>query len=81
LTLAFVDTGAWIALMVPRDRHHSRARRFFRSIAPNTKLLTSNYVLAETVTWLAYQGQGQAAQRLREMVQAAEKTSLRARPG
>jgi predicted nucleic acid-binding protein len=51
---AFVDTGAWIALMVPRDQYHQRATTFFRSIARNTRLVTSNYVLSEAFTWLRY---------------------------
>lgn len=76
MTLAFVDTGAWIALMVSRDAHHRRAREFFREIAPRTRLVTSNYVLAETVTWLAYHGLHGSALRLREMVDAAETTRL-----
>jgi predicted nucleic acid-binding protein len=54
LTLAFVDTGAWIALINSRDSLHRRAQAFFRQIAPDTKLVTSNYVLAETITWLTY---------------------------
>jgi hypothetical protein len=76
LTTAFIDTGAWIALLVPRDNHHRRARAFFQRIAPRTRLLTSNYVLAETVTWLAYHGLRSAALRLKEQVSAAESTSL-----
>lgn len=73
---AFVDTGAWIALMVPRDGHHRRAREFFREVATDTRLLTSNYVLAETTTWLAYHGLRQGALRLREMAEAALTTRL-----
>ena len=71
MTLAFVDTGAWIALMVPRDGHHRQAREFFRDVATVARLLTSNYVLAETVTWLAYHGLRHRAVQLREMVTAA----------
>jgi predicted nucleic acid-binding protein len=73
---AFVDTGAWIALLVPQDVHHARARGFFQSIAPSTQLITSNYVLAETVTWLSYHRLRRTAFTLRDMVEAAESTNL-----
>lgn len=76
MTTAFVDSSAWIALMVPRDTYHQRARELFRDIAPRTRLVTSNYVLAETVTWLAYHGLHHSALRLRDMVVAAESTRL-----
>ena len=76
MTLAYVDTGAWIALMAPRDGQHRRARDFFHRIATSTRLLTSNYVLAETVTWLAYHGFRHSALRLKEMIEAAESTRL-----
>lgn len=72
MTLAFVDTGAWIALTVPRDTHHRRARDFFREIAPRTGLVTSNYVVAETVTWLAYHAMRRSSLELRRMLEAAE---------
>lgn len=54
MTTAFVDTGAWIALANRDDSHHGRARAFFRSIARDTQLLTSSYVVGETITWLTY---------------------------
>ncbi len=39
-------------------------------------MLTSNYVLAETVTWLKYHGELNGALHLRQMVEAAESTKL-----
>ena len=72
LTLAFVDTGAWIALLVPRDQHHVRAREFFRSMPRDTRLLTSDYVLSETVTWLSYHGWSSTALRLKSQIEASE---------
>jgi predicted nucleic acid-binding protein len=76
LTLAFVDTGAWIALLVPRDLHHRSARDLFRSIARETHLLTTNYVLAETVTWLAYHDAHKSALQFKDMTEAAERAGL-----
>ena len=47
--------------MVQKDAYHVRAREFFREIARDTRLMTSNYVIAETATWLGYHGMRPAA--------------------
>ena len=51
----FVDTGAWIALIVRQDQLHpsaaARARRLARALTP---LLTTNYVMLETCTYIRY---------------------------
>jgi predicted nucleic acid-binding protein len=73
LATAFVDTGAWIALMVQSDRYHRQATSFFRSIAPRTHLVTSNYVLAETLTWLRYHDALSSEVKLLDAVAASEK--------
>lgn len=50
-----VDTGAWIALAVRRDQYHTvaatQARRLARILTP---LLTTNYILLETYTYIRY---------------------------
>lgn len=44
----FVDSGAWIALVSTRDRHHREADALFRrAIAARNRIVTSNLVLAE----------------------------------
>ena len=72
---AFVDSAAWIALLVSRDINHAAALRFFRSI-PKVRLLTSNYVLAETFTWLTYHGYRNAALQLNRMIGSSEKLKI-----
>jgi predicted nucleic acid-binding protein len=62
--------------MVQKDAYHVRAREFFREIARDTRLVTSNYVIAETATWLAYHDMRPVASRLKEMVDSAEKTNF-----
>jgi predicted nucleic acid-binding protein len=69
---AFVDSGAWIALMVPEDRYHSVAIRTFRSLSRGNRLITSNYVVSETATWLLYRNRRRAAFALRDMLNAGE---------
>ncbi len=53
----FVDTGAWVALRYGRDQYHERARALLRWItAERLGLVTSEWVLAETVTLLKVRG-------------------------
>ena len=49
----FVDTGAWFAIQVSDDAHHSAARRVFPVILERCRsLVTSNLVIGETYTLL-----------------------------
>jgi predicted nucleic acid-binding protein len=44
----FVDTSALLALLVPTDVNHARARRVFTKLAANeTQLVTTSYTLVE----------------------------------
>jgi len=50
--MIFVDTSAWLALADSHDHDHSAATAFHHRIARGEfgKQLTTNYVLAETIT-------------------------------
>lgn len=48
--MRFVDTSFWVALLVPRDRHHRQASSLWS--AGSGQLLTTNQVLGETWTFL-----------------------------
>jgi predicted nucleic acid-binding protein len=49
----FVDTGAFVALEDADDEHHQAALQFQASLLPRlTRLVTTNFVLDETYTWL-----------------------------
>jgi uncharacterized protein len=72
----FVDSGAWIALLNARDGRHARALELFRGLPARTHLVTTNYVVAETVTWFVYHGYRDAAFRMRDMVLASEQQRL-----
>jgi predicted nucleic acid-binding protein len=51
----FVDTGAWFASIVPADPHHRRIVEFLhRNSLP---LITSDYVIDETLTLLRARGE------------------------
>jgi uncharacterized protein len=53
--MIFVDTGAWFAAAVPSDPDHSAASQW---LAGNTEpLLTTDYVVDETLTLLRARGE------------------------
>jgi predicted nucleic acid-binding protein len=53
----FVDTGAWVALRYGRDQYHGRARAIVKRLhADRLGLVTTEWVLAETVTLLKARG-------------------------
>jgi predicted nucleic acid-binding protein len=52
----FVDTGALVARVLPRDQHHSASRRGWDALEDlEVKLFSSEHVLDETVSLLARQ--------------------------
>lgn len=53
--MIFVDTGAWIAILNRRDQHHQEAVAMYNKLQQQqTLLLTTDYVIDETVTRLRY---------------------------
>lgn len=67
----FVDSGAWIALIKRNDQMHASARRHYELLyAAGTALLTTNYVVDETVTHLRYDVGLQAARDFRDRLTA-----------
>jgi uncharacterized protein len=57
--MIFVDTGAWYASLVPTDPDHARAVQW---LAENqSSLLTTDYVIDETLTLLRVRGERKRA--------------------
>ena len=57
--MIFVDTGAWYASLVPTDPDHSGAVQW---LATNSfPLLTTDYVIDETLTLLRVRGERKRA--------------------
>lgn len=53
--MIFVDSGAWIAFLNRRDQHHDDAVGIYNDLVQqDTQLLTTDYVIAETVNRLRY---------------------------
>jgi uncharacterized protein len=71
LRAVFVDTGAWVALRYGRDQRHSRARAVVgRLRREGVGFVTTEWVLAETVTLLKARGAVDHAIALGEALQA-----------
>jgi predicted nucleic acid-binding protein len=62
--MIFVDTGAWFAAAVPSDPEHAAASRWLAGNAET--LLTTDYVVDETLTLLRARGEGTRALLLGE---------------
>ncbi len=57
--MKFADTGGWFALFVPDDLNHAAAATWFAQ--QRQPLLTTDYVVDETLTLLRSRGQSTAA--------------------
>jgi predicted nucleic acid-binding protein len=62
--LIFVDTSAWFACVVPSDSNYAAATRWLNE--NSEPLLTTDYVVDETLTLLQRRGEVARAQRLGE---------------
>jgi predicted nucleic acid-binding protein len=62
--MIFVDTSAWFAAVVPTDSDHPHAARWLA--ANSEQLLTTDYVVDETLTLLRARGERQRARVLGE---------------
>lgn len=57
--MIFVDSSAWFAVYSRRDSNHGRAKQFLRAI--REELVTSDYVVDETLTLLRMRGENRHA--------------------
>ncbi|MFN9434842.1 MAG: type II toxin-antitoxin system VapC family toxin [Planctomycetota bacterium] len=55
MNVIFVDTGVWFALLVSRDPNHQRATEWFDAL--REQVITSDYVVDETLTLLLMRGE------------------------
>ena len=57
--MIFVDTGAWFARTVPSDRNHLVIRQWMRQNREG--LITTDYIVDETLTLLRHRGERRRA--------------------
>jgi predicted nucleic acid-binding protein len=75
----FVDSGAWIALLQESDTHHIAALAVRgRLVQQRTRLITTNFVVAETHALLLRAGYAPAVAFLRKMTAGQMATVIRA---
>lgn len=71
--MIFVDTGAWIAIYKRNDRHYREAVAIYNNLRDQeTQLLTTDYVIDETVTRLRYDTNHSVAVAFLEFIGNAE---------
>ena len=57
--MVFVDTGVWFALLVAKDPNHQRTTEWFVNLSE--QVITSDYVVDETLTLLLMRGERKKA--------------------
>ena len=73
----FVDSGAWIAIVIERDQWHQLAVRQYRDIArESTHLVTTNLVIAESYIMVRLGGGHAAAMRFLESVRSSPRVEV-----
>ena len=75
--MIFVDTGAWIALINQRDQYHRDAVAVFEGLQQQEiRLLTTDYVIDETVTRLRYNTNHTLAVEFLNRIELLEETEI-----
>ena len=75
--MIFVDSGAWIALLNRRDQHHDDAAAILNNLGQqNVQLLTTDYVIDETVTWLRYRVNHAIAVQFLNLIESSRATDV-----
>ena len=71
--MIFVDSSAWIALSNPRDRHYDEAITIFnRLLRRRMRIVTTDYVIDESVTRLRYDLSHTAAVKFLDVIERTE---------
>ena len=69
----FVDTSCWIGYFMPRDQHHEAAVELLERLGLEGRpLVTTDLVIAETVTFLRMKGSARAAARAWDALERGE---------
>ena len=70
----FVDTGAWYATIVRKDRDHKAAKQFLKD--NKLPLITTDYIMDETVTLLQSRVGHRYAVRFLDTLKTSQQTHL-----
>mgnify|MGYP000863674131 FL=1 len=73
----FVDTSGWLALIVRNDQYHKNATAYYQRLrSDQMPLVTSDYVLDETLTRLRYDAGLRIAIKAKAAIDKAEELNL-----
>ena len=75
--MIFVDTGAWIALSDKSDQYHDEGRAIYARLkAQRVRLMTTDYIIDETVTRIRYDSGHENAVRFLDLIEQAGRTGV-----
>lgn len=75
--MIFVDSGAWIAFLDPTDRYHNDSVVIYNDLLQQKRrLLTTDYVLDETITRLRYDVRHSVAVQFLDLIESVERTGV-----
>lgn len=68
----YVDSGGWLSVLIRTDKYHQVGTKYYEAILQRrTLLVTSDYVLDETITRLRYDVGHDAAKQFLELIEKA----------
>jgi len=75
--MIFVDSGAWIGLLNPKDQHHNAAVTIYNRLkSQRAPIVTTDYVIDETITRLRYDVSHPAAVKFFDFINRIERQGL-----
>lgn len=75
--MIFVDSGAWIAFVDRGDPYHSNAVAIYNDLVQQrTQLLTTDYVIDETITRLRYDCSHSVAVQFLDLIKSSKATGV-----
>ena len=75
--IVFVDTSAWVGLFVEKDQHHADAVKAFEALEEDAPdLVTTDYVIAETVTRIRRQASHRSAAGVWDRLEGGESARI-----
>ena len=75
--MIFVDSGAWIAFFDPTDRYHNDSVVIYNDLVQQKmRLLTTDYVVDETITRLRYDVSHSVAVQFLDLIESVEEIGV-----
>jgi uncharacterized protein len=71
--IVFVDAGGWISVLMTGDQYHESGKQYFEALTVRrAALITTDFVLAEVITRLRYDGSHRKAAEFIALYREAE---------